>query len=105
MLAIKGLFGKGRSALYFLVSQLGAVIIFGILYWVIESISPGVHFKGVERRPAGHLFYDFFYYSMVTQSTVGYGDIVPVSNFARGAAMCQMLLVYAGLSLTEGMMF
>jgi len=52
--------------------------------------------------PSGHLFYDFFYYSMVTQSTVGYGDIVPVSNFARGAAMCQMLLVYAGLSLSEG---
>ena len=102
MLGIKGLFGKGRSALYFLISQLSAVIFFGILYWVIENISPGVHFKGVKSDPAGHLFSDFFYYSMVTQSTVGYGDIVPVSNFARGAAMIQMVRVYAGLSLTEG---
>ena len=96
MLALKGIFGKGRSAIYFLVSQLSAVIVFGILYWIIETISPGMHFKGVKRKPSGHLFY------MVTQSTVGYGDIVPVSNFARGAAMCQMLLVYAGLSLSEG---
>jgi len=102
MLALKGIFGKGRSAIYFLVSQLSAVIVFGILYWIIEIKSPGTHFKGVKRQPSGHLFYDFFYYSMVTQSTVGYGDIVPVSNFARGAAICQMLLVYAGLSLSEG---
>ena len=103
MIALKGVFGKVRKAFYFLISQLGAVLLFGVLYWIIEIISPGVHFKGVKRQPSGHLFYDFFYYSMVTQSTVGYGDIVPVSNFARGAAMCQMLLVYAGLSLTEGL--
>ena len=103
MIALKGVFGKGRKAFYFLISQLGAVLLFGVLYWIIEIISPGVHFKGVKRQPSGHLFYDFFYYSMVTQSTFGYGDIVPVSNFARGAAMCQMLLVYAGLSLTEGL--
>ena len=47
-------------------------------------------------------FLDLFYYSMVTQTTVGYGDIVPVSKLARVGAICQMLLVYAGLGLTEG---
>jgi hypothetical protein len=37
---------------------------------------------------------------MVTQTTVGYGDIAPASRLARGITMVQLLLVYAGLGLS-----
>lgn len=33
---------------------------------------------------------DSLYYSMITQTTIGYGDIVPLSNVAKIVCMCQM---------------
>jgi len=35
---------------------------------------------------------EFMYYSVVTQSTLGYGDITPKSDLARGMAMAQTLV-------------
>ena len=34
---------------------------------------------------------DFVYFSFVTVTTVGYGDIVPRHSFARGLVLCQVL--------------
>ena len=38
---------------------------------------------------------DFFYFSLVTQSTVGYGDITPIHKLPRIICMMQILLIYA----------
>ena len=100
--ALKGMVGRGHTPIYFLISQLSAILFFAILYWVFEQLEPGLHFKGTRNTHDINSFLDLFYYSMVTQTTVGYGDIVPVSKLARVGAICQMLLVYVGLGLTEG---
>lgn len=97
MLPIKGLVQGGEGTLYFLYSQLFGVFFFALAYWTIAARAPGKHFKGLGMFPR---FFDFLYFSMVTQTTVGYGDIVPISRFARGFAMVQLLLVYAGLGLS-----
>ena len=34
----------------------------------------------------------FFYFSIVSLSTLGYGDILPISNFARNMAMLETIL-------------
>jgi hypothetical protein len=40
-------------------------------------------------------FVDFLYFSVVTQTTVGYGDILPNSRRVRGVVSLQILLGYA----------
>jgi hypothetical protein len=61
-----------------------AGVFFGLLYWVLEQTRPGT-FAGTgdfSRMSA-------FYFSFVTLATLGYGDIVPRSDVARGLAMVE----------------
>ena len=47
------------------------------------------------RTQRGHLVGDmstFVYYSFVTLTTMGYGDILPVSHTARGLATCEAVV-------------
>jgi len=39
-------------------------------------------------------FWDFVYFSTITQGTVGYGDILPNNTLVRMIAVCQVLLGY-----------
>jgi len=61
-----------------------AGIFFGIFYWVIEQIAPGtfVAAGNFSRMSA-------IYFSFVTIATLGYGDIVPRSDVARGLAIVE----------------
>jgi len=47
-------------------------------------------------------FNDLFYFSFCTQTTLGYGDIVPVSHFARALAVTQAMIgqFYVAVVLT-----
>jgi voltage-gated potassium channel len=58
------------------------IIIFAGIYKMIERLSTVHHFmvRGVARNMT---FIESLYFSMVTLSTLGYGDIVPVTNAIR----------------------
>jgi hypothetical protein len=61
-----------------------AGIFFGHLYWLVEQVSPGTFaFSGVF-SPTGAI-----YFSFVTLATLGYGDIVPRTDVARGLAIVE----------------
>lgn len=61
-----------------------AGIFFGSFYWVLEQVQPGSFaFPGVF-TPMGA-----FYFSFVTLATIGYGDIVPKLDIARGLAIIE----------------
>lgn len=65
------------------------IIVFtGIYYWLSQQST--YHFG----RPLPLL--DSLYFSMITQTTIGYGDIVPISDTAKIICMGQMLTL-AGL--------
>jgi len=56
---------------------------FGLLYWALEQIHPGtVAASNFSRTGA-------IYFSFVTLATIGYGDIVPRTDVARGLAIVE----------------
>ena len=60
-----------------------AGVFFGVLYWVLEQTWPGT-FTGAEVSRVGAI-----YFSFVTLATLGYGDIVPRTDVARGLAIIE----------------
>jgi voltage-gated potassium channel Kch len=61
-----------------------AGIFFGHFYWVLQQISPGTFaVTGDFSRMSA------IYFSFVTLATLGYGDIVPRSDVARGLAIVE----------------
>jgi len=66
------------------------VIFFGAIYSIISQHAPGAHFR-VNTVERSLTFLEAIYFSIVTMSTVGYGDIVPASNLTRVIASVQVL--------------
>lgn len=76
----------GAVSAYFLVG-----ITFGLAYLLIESVVPG-SFKDTI-QPGKHFTpADFTFFSFVTLTTVGYGDIVPWGPHARSLAIVESVL-------------
>ena len=67
------------------------VVIFGSLYRISDGLSAGPLFRGPE-GPIRIDFSDALHFSVVTLSSVGYGDIQPVDDGIRVLASMQMLL-------------
>jgi voltage-gated potassium channel Kch len=61
-----------------------AGIFFGVFYWVVEQIEPGAFTVAGDFSRMSAL-----YFSFVTLATLGYGDIVPRTDVARGLAIVE----------------
>jgi voltage-gated potassium channel len=61
-----------------------AGVFFGSFYWVLEEIRPGSFTASGDFSPSSAI-----YFSFVTLATLGYGDIVPRSDVARGLAIVE----------------
>ena len=59
-------------------------------YSLIHTLQPQAFFVDAVHSPAGGLqFADFVYFSFVTLTTLGYGEITPISAQARSVAMME----------------
>ena len=58
--------------------------------------------KGLNAAPFKQTFNELYYFSFVTQTTLGYGDIVPFSHPARALAISQAIIgqFYVAVVLT-----
>lgn len=68
-------------------------VVFGHVYSVIETLHPG-SFRGdalAEVMSDNRRHFLLTYYSLVTLATVGYGDVVPGSDPARGLAVVEAI--------------
>jgi voltage-gated potassium channel len=67
------------------------IIVFACIYRIMDRYSAAHHFKidGVARDID---FPESLYFSVITLSTVGYGEIVPLSDVARVVAAVQIVL-------------
>lgn len=79
----------GAIAIYFLLS-----FFFVPIYGMLEIASPGSFVDNVTGTPVQ--WQQLVYYSLITLSTAGYGDVSPVSAWAR---------MLAGLEATVGVMY
>jgi hypothetical protein len=71
---------------YLLIGILGAVFLAGIdimQEYVFHFDTGGINFSGLGDEG----FHDFLYFSFVTMTTLGYGDITPVSPYAKSATL------------------
>jgi voltage-gated potassium channel len=66
---------------------------FALFYWIVEDLSRGSFFmQGYGILEVKFSLQQAVYFSFVTLSTLGYGDIVPVSPVARGLAVGEAIL-------------
>lgn len=83
-------------------------IIYACLYTIISRSNPGsFHLdqqlvSGTDLAGMKRNFNELFYFSFVTQTTLGYGDIVPVGHLARSLAISQAIIgqFYVAVVLT-----
>lgn len=76
--------------------ELTTLFIVNVVYSVIylACCYDAEHWKGMddgENHSFGDKLFNRLYFSIVTFSTVGYGDITPVSRTARSLVMIQIL--------------
>ncbi|PZF79641.1 potassium channel family protein [Jiangella anatolica] len=77
--------GEARARMSGLLTVVYVVVMFfALTYYLLERADPE-QFSGLETRT------DALYFSVVTLGTVGYGDVHPVGQEARIAAMVQVV--------------
>ena len=90
-LLMQALRASGRKIAVFLYTVLTLVVIFGALMYVIEGEANG--FTSIPRS---------IYWSIVTLTTVGYGDISPQTNLGQMLASVVMIFGYAIIAVPTG---
>lgn len=90
-----------------LCASISAYLMLGLLwtvaYWLVDQLTPGAFaFNGNAERQSIRGF-NAFYFSFVTLSTVGYGDITPVSKVARMLAAMEAMtgLLYVAVLIAR----
>lgn len=80
-----------------LCASIAAYLMLGLMwtvaYWLVDQVTPGGAFSFNTARGV-HSMNGFtgFYFSFITLSTVGYGDITPVSRAARWLAAMEAMI-------------
>jgi Ion channel len=91
-----------------LCASISAYLMLGLMwtvaYWLVDQLTPGgaFSFNTNAGRQSMHGF-NAFYFSFVTLSTVGYGDITPVSKVARMLAAMEAMtgLLYVAVLIAR----
>ena len=76
----------GAICVYFLLG-----VMWSVLYAVLEYVVPG-SFAGLTAQDTSDWNPDWIYYSFVTLTTLGYGDILPISFSARALAYMEAVV-------------
>ena len=75
-----------------------------VAYWLVDQLTPGGAFSFNTSRGARSMNgFTGFYFSFITLSTVGYGDITPVSRVARWLAAMEAMtgLLYVAVLIAR----
>jgi Ion channel len=91
-----------------LCASISAYLMLGLMwtiaYWLVDRLTPGGAFSfNTNAGPRSIEGFNAFYFSYVTLSTVGYGDITPVSKVARMLAAMEAMtgLLYVAVLIAR----
>jgi voltage-gated potassium channel len=91
-----------------LCASIAAYLMLGLMwtvaYWLVDQVTPGGAFSfNTERGVRSMNGFTGFYFSFITLSTVGYGDITPVSRAARWLAAMEAMtgLLYVAVLIAR----
>jgi voltage-gated potassium channel len=91
-----------------LCASIAAYLMLGLMwamaYWLVDQITPGGAFSyNTNAGPRSMKGFTGFYFSFITLSTVGYGDITPVSRTARWLAAMEAMtgLLYVAVLIAR----
>jgi len=96
---------KGFKGIFFvIIGLIGLVIFFGIKYYTIYSYNSKNFYILTENLniKSGANLFDFIYFSFITITTVGYGDIIPINPMAKFLTIIEVLLGISFVSLILG---
>jgi len=91
-----------------LCASISAYLMLGLMwtmaYWLVDQLTPGGAFSfNTNAGPRSINGFNAFYFSFITLSTVGYGDITPVSRVARWLAAMEAMtgLLYVAVLIAR----
>src|SRR6266550_2039280 len=90
-----------------LCASISAYLMLGLMwtvaYWLVDQITPGAFAFNTNGGRQSMNGFNAFYFSFVTLSTVGYGDITPVSKAARMLAAMEAMtgLLYVAVLIAR----
>ena len=91
-----------------LCASISAYLMLGLMwtmaYWLVDQLTPGGAFSfNTSAGPRSINGFNAFYFSFITLSTVGYGDITPVSRIARWLAAMEAMtgLLYVAVLIAR----
>src|SRR6266702_6960258 len=89
-------------------ASISAYLMLGLMwtmaYWLVDQLTPGGAFSfNTNAGPRSINGFNGFYFSFVTLSTVGFGDITPVSRMARWLAAMEAMtgLLYVAVLIAR----
>ena len=91
-----------------LCASISAYLMLGLMwtmaYWLVDQLTPGGAFSfNTNAGTRSMNGFNGFYFSFITLSTVGYGDITPVSRIARWLAAMEAMtgLLYVAVLIAR----
>ena len=85
----------------FLVGYLIIIFIFACFYAAAWQFDRATAFRGIDATRFTN-FADFVYFSIVTMSTVGYGDVIPANTLTRAIACIEVILGVGWVTVVLG---
>jgi hypothetical protein len=78
--------------------KMGLFIALNILVSIIYLFFPNNEFNGIKLRNNNNIierWFERFYFSIVTSTTLGYGDVSPRTNIIKAIVIVQVLITFA----------
>lgn len=96
LLLLLGLFAPGRITVHRIIGAVVVYLLIGLLFAIFfdltERLAPGAFAMGPSPAPRVTSGSQFFYLSMITLTSVGFGDMAPVHPFARSLVMLEAVI-------------
>jgi hypothetical protein len=77
-----------------MLNMISSILVFAFMYFICGKFATQYLDEAEELN-----FFNALYFSLVTQSTVGYGDLLPTNWLTKSITMLQLLVVIAIIAI------